>query len=186
MRVLVATLLLTLALGGPALAGGWAVSTLDTLPPEIHAGQTYTIGWTIRQHGQTPIDVESMGGSTEIQATTPDGTKTLSFRGRRDSGPTGHYVASVLFPTDGTWTWQVTQGPFAPQPLGTLIVLAAAGTAATSASPATQAAPLAAAPAPARSGPNPWLIAALLLAASGAAVVFGSRIAAVMTRTARA
>ena len=174
MRVLAAALLLTLALATPAFAGGWAVTTLDQLPPQIVAGQTYDIGYTIRQHGVTPINIETAfgtGGSTEIQILAPDGHQTLSFKGVQ-TGPTGHYVAKVRFPAEGKWSWAVTQGPFAPQQLGTVDVLAAAGAA--SAQPA---APLQApAPAPA-STPNPFLVAALLLALSGAAVLFGTRLA---------
>lgn len=177
MRVVLATLLFTLALASPALAGGWAVTTLDTLPPEIHSGQTYQIGYTIRQHGVTPRNVEEMGGTTEIVATSPDG-KTLTFEGVQ-TGPTGHYVAAVTLPSAGAWQWQVTQGPFEPQPLGTLTVLGAAA-----AAPAQPAA--AGAPAPASSGPNALTVVALLLAASGAAVLFGTRLAIFATRRASA
>ena len=38
-----------------ALAGGFAVTTLDPLPQAFHAGQTYRIGYVIRQHGVTPF-----------------------------------------------------------------------------------------------------------------------------------
>jgi hypothetical protein len=170
MRVLIAACLLTLAFATPAFAGGWAVTTLDQLPPEFHAGQTYDIGYTIRQHGVTPVNVESAlgsGGTTEIQILGPDGHVSLSFRGLQ-TGPTGHYVASVRFPTEGKWNWQVTQGPFAPQQLSTVDVLAAGG--------AASAQPAAPAGAPAQaSAPNALLITALLLAVSGAALLLGSR-----------
>src|SRR5438128_12344573 len=36
-------------------AGGWAITTLDSLPNELRAGETYAIGYVIRQHGQTPF-----------------------------------------------------------------------------------------------------------------------------------
>ncbi len=189
MRVLTATLLLTLALGGTALAGGWAVTTLDTLPAEIHAGQTYAIGWTIRQHGQTPVNVASLGGTTEIVATAPKGSTTVSFPGKQD-GPTGHYVGNVTFPTDGAWTWKVTQGPFEAQSLGSIVVLAAGATGANAkgAAPVATVAPVQAAARPASqpSGANAWLLIALLLASSGAAVLFGSRLATLTRRAARA
>lgn len=174
MRVAVATLLLVLAFGAPAAAGGWAVTTLDQLPPDIHAGQTYAIGYTIRQHGVTPVDVTKMGGTSEIQATAPDGAKTLRYPGVPE-GPTGHYVAQVTFPSDGTWTWTVTQGPFAPQPLGPVTVGALA---LATGAPAPVAAPVSApASTPQPTGPNAPLVIALLLASSGAAILFGSRVA---------
>lgn len=165
---------LSLLMAAPAFAGGWAVTTLDQLPPDFRAAQSYAIGWTIRQHGVTPVNVEEMGGTTEIQITAPDGAKTLKYRGTQ-SGAVGHYTANVIFPYQGSWTWQVTQGPFQPQGLGTIVVLAPAGADA----PAQPAAPVAAAPAPQQqpAGPNPLLVIALLLASAGAAILFGSRLA---------
>lgn len=111
----------------PASAGGWAVTTIDNFPEALVAGAPYEIGYTIRQHGVTPIDVERMGGTTQIRGASAAGG-TFSFRGAR-SGPTGHYVASVAVPSAGTWTVEVTQGPFAPQQLGVFTVALSGGTA---------------------------------------------------------
>lgn len=173
MRVAVATVLFTLALGAPALAGGWAVTTLDELPPDIRAGQTYAIGYTIRQHGVTPINVEGMGGTTEIMASSPDNAKTLTYPGVQ-SGATGHYVAQVAFPYEGRWTWQVTQGPFQAQSLGAITVApAVAGSVPAQAAPAAAASERVPQPA----GPNALLLTALLLASAGAAILFGTRLA---------
>lgn len=180
MRILIATLALMLALGTTAAAGGWAVTTLDTLPPDIGAGQTYTIGWTIRQHGVTPVDVERLGGTTEIVATSPDGSRTVSFAGLRE-GEIGHYVAKVTFPSEGTWTWKVTQGPFQAQPLGTVVVSPASSLAG-NVPAAAQGAPAANASGGTAPISNPWLVVALLLASGGAAVLFGTRVAALTVR----
>ena len=111
------------ALATPALAGGWAVTTFDDMPGQIVSGKEYALGYTIRQHGATPINVDK----TEIVAVAVSG-RTLSFPGKSD-GAVGHYVATVFFPAGGTYTWQVTQGDFAAQDLGKLSVIAAAGTA---------------------------------------------------------
>lgn len=184
MRLLTAltALILTLALGAPALAGGWAVTTLDQLPPELRATETYSIGYTIRQHGATPINVEQMGGTTEIQITSPDGAKTLRYKGVPE-GATGHYVAKVIFPYDGTWSWRVTQGPFEAQSLGPITVLPFAAAPPAQGAPAAAAAP---AQTPAPSGPNALLVTALLLASAGAAILFGSRLAVFAGRRATA
>jgi hypothetical protein len=123
----------------------------------------------------TPVNVEQMGGgTTEIQVTAPDGAKTLKYRGTQ-SGAVGHYTANVIFPYQGSWTWQVTQGPFQPQALGTVNVLAPVGadTGAQPAAPVAAAAPAQQQPA----GPNSMLVIALLLASAGAAILFGSRLA---------
>jgi hypothetical protein len=123
LTLVLATLALALgALATPALAGGWAVTTFDDMPSQIVSGKEYALGYTIRQHGATPINVSK----TEILAVAVSG-RTLSFPGRSD-GAVGHYVATVFFPAGGTYTWQVTQGDFAPQDLGKITILAAAGT----------------------------------------------------------
>jgi hypothetical protein len=122
--ILIAVLALSLGIfASPVLAGGWAVTTFDELPGQFVSGHEYALGYTIRQHGQTPVNVDK----TEIVAVAVSG-RTLSFPGKSD-GAVGHYVATVYFPAGGTYTWQVTQGMFAPQDLGTLTVLGAAGTA---------------------------------------------------------
>lgn len=173
MRVALTALVLSLALGAPALAGGWAVTTLDQLPPDLKATETYAIGYTIRQHGVTPVTPDRLEGTTQIQVTSPDGAKTLRYQGVPDGAP-GHYVAKVIFPYDGKWTWRVTQGWFAPQELGSIDVLPLAAV-----EPAQPAAVAAAAPSPVQrpAGPNALLVTALLLGLSAGAIIFGSRLA---------
>ncbi len=138
--VLAATFALTAALAfpGPAAnAGGWAVTTFDDLPGQFVAGQTYTLGYTIRQHGITPIKAESTG----IYLQSGEGI-VASFPGAPD-GALGHYVATVRFASAGTFTWFVTQRPFGDQQLGPLTIVASAG----QAQPAPPAAPAPAEPA---------------------------------------
>jgi hypothetical protein len=114
-----------------ALAGGWAVTTLDSVPTDIRAGQTYRIGYMIRQHGATPL----MGATPQIRISRAG--EGLAFPGWPDGTP-GHYVSEVNFPTDGEWSWSVDQSPFAAQVLGTLSIASAP---ATEAELATQAEP---------------------------------------------
>lgn len=102
----------------PALAGGWAVTTVDELPADgIAAGQTYQIGYTIRQHGTTPVT----GAHTEIRARSEAGGEWLVFQGMSGKLP-GQYVVEAWFPTAGEWSWEVLQGPFGIQPLGSVTV----------------------------------------------------------------
>ena len=106
------------ALAGPTFAGyagGWAVATLDESPPSLAAGHPVTIGYTIRQHGKTPVNVEGSAITARL------GSEVVTFPGRQQ-GPVGHYVAEVNLPRGGVWTWEVNQGWFAPHPLGTLTV----------------------------------------------------------------
>ena len=105
-------------LAGSALAGGWAVTTIDELPEGgFQAGKTYHLGYTIRQHGQHPFD----GAKTAITLISPGSRDRHVFPGVPD-GPAGHYVAEVTFPSEGAWDWEVSQYPFAVQTLGTVTV----------------------------------------------------------------
>jgi hypothetical protein len=93
---------------------------MDELPGEFRAGETYQLGYTILQHGKTPVE----GAETEITARNPATGETLRFAGRADGKP-GHYVAEVTFPEGGAWSWSVTQGEFAVHELGELSVASA-------------------------------------------------------------
>ena len=76
--------------------------------------RTLDIGFTILQHGRTPVDVDGVvifvvdedGDSTQFAA-EPEGT-------------VGRYRATVVFPESGTYRWSVVQGWFGAQDLGTL------------------------------------------------------------------
>jgi hypothetical protein len=104
-----------------ALAGGWAVTTLDELPATLQAGQTHAVGYTIRQHGQTPLVTSHSGIEIRNAAT---GARER-FAGTAD-GPQGHYVAQMRFPAAGEREWTADQSPFQPQALGTITIVAAA------------------------------------------------------------
>ncbi len=116
-KLLVGFGLVVMALGvlaPAALAGGWAVSTLDPMDPPV-AGQETEVGFTVRQHGVTPVDIEDVA----VAITGPSGAVAV-FDARPDGG-TGHYVATVVF-EQGQSTWEIRQGWFAPQPLGVIEV----------------------------------------------------------------
>jgi len=152
-----------LGLSAPALGGGFAVATLDRDPDRFEAGRTYSIGYTIRQHGVTPISVDR----TEIRITGSDSGQRLAFPGVPE-GPLGHYVAKVTIPAAGSWIWEITQDPFAPHQLGALRTTASG-----------------AAPAPAgvtpggsaTAGPDGLLLSSVLIALAGTAVFIGTHLA---------
>ncbi len=105
---------LLLLLSPAALAGGWAVSTIDPMAAPA-AGVPIDVGFTIRQHGMTPVDLTDVA----IAVTGPSGETTM-YPAQRD-GDVGHYVASVTF-EEGQSTWEIRQGFFEPQDLGTITV----------------------------------------------------------------
>lgn len=110
---------LMVALASPALAGGWAVTTVDSMPAEFEAGTTYTIDYTVRAHGQTPVDA----GASHLTF-QQKGTKPLHFDAVYLGD--GKYRTEVTLPNEGTWAWEATHA-YGPQELGTIEV-AAAGT----------------------------------------------------------
>ncbi len=138
-----------LGFASPASAGGWAVTTLDPLP-DLPSDEAVAIGFTIRQHGVTPVDLD--GVSIVVQ---PAGGIQLTFPARLD-GPTGHYVADMTVPA-GSHRWHVVQGSFGPQDLGTLVV----GGGSTSARPASE---------PGMSDVARWGLLAAAIAAAAAVV----------------
>lgn len=128
-KLLILTAALVVLASAPASAGGWAVSTLDQAPTQLVAGQDTAVGFTIRQHGQTPVNPDS--GTIGIRMVEQGSGRLVEFPATQQ-GPTGHFVATVRVPAAGTWSWQVLQGWFAPQDLGTIGVVTTAGAAAAS------------------------------------------------------
>ncbi len=120
MKKLLAGLGLSLAvltlLAPAASAGGWAVSTLDPMSTPV-AGAPIDVGFTIRQHGVTPVDLDDVA----IAVIGPSG-ETVVYPAHAD-GSIGHYVATVTF-EEGQSTWEIRQGFFEPQELGAITVAA--------------------------------------------------------------
>lgn len=85
----------------PVLAGGWAVIVLDELPADVIAGEPLTIGFTVLQHGRSPMDrlepkiIANLYKEQEIVVhAEPDGEP-------------GHYTATLTFPKEGEWHWLI-------------------------------------------------------------------------------
>ena len=110
--------LLALLIPFKALAGGWAVITLDELPSGLVAGQPVTVGFTVLQHGRTPLADLSPTVSIEGQET---GASIVVAA--RPEGAAGHYTAELLFPVAGTWAWSI-QAFSMDQPMPPLAVSA--------------------------------------------------------------
>ena len=105
MRTFLITAALALALPATAAAGGWATAGLGPPPPGIGAGDTWTADVTILQHGQTPL--AGLSPTVTIRNATTGEVKT--FRAR-PTGKIGSYRAEVVFPSGGTWRYEVYDG----------------------------------------------------------------------------
>ena len=93
------------ALALPALAGGWTVTTLDSLPDYAIAGEPLNVGFMIRQHGQRPW----MQDGIVVRAGRDDGGESFSVTALPE-GEDGHYTATLIFPQSGTWNWSIESG----------------------------------------------------------------------------
>ena len=84
-------------------AGGWAVVTVDSLPEYAEAGESLTLGYTVRQHGQHLIGglsgrLEARAGAREVVADARPGRYA------------GHYVATLTLPAAGEWSLTIQSG----------------------------------------------------------------------------
>ncbi len=106
----------TLGTTDAAARGGWAVTTIDSVPTPV-PGRPIDVEFTIRQHGVTPVDLDE---GVSITVTSTDGTGRVFPAAT--TNVVGHYVAAVTFPAAGEFAWSVQQGWFAPQDLGSITV----------------------------------------------------------------
>lgn len=101
--------LLFLLAATPTLAGGWTVVTIDELPRQFRANEPTTLGFTVRQHGQQPINLENV----VLTANQQQSGAHLTFTAKQ-KGAVGHYVVDVLLPTAGEWNWEIQPDWFPP------------------------------------------------------------------------
>jgi hypothetical protein len=99
-----------------AVAGNWATTYLDPLPDTFGAGQPYTVGYWVLQHGSHPSYGEL--GATAL-VFTPEKGDPVVFAGVALREP-AHYAAAIALPHDGIWRLSARQGIFADYEIGTL------------------------------------------------------------------
>jgi hypothetical protein len=106
-----------LVLAGTAAAGGWATVKLSSLPNGLSAGEPWVVNITVLQHGRTPVDglkpTVTIRKLASARATTANaavaGSESRTFAARPTDG-TGVYRARVVFPSAGTWRFEVFDG----------------------------------------------------------------------------
>jgi hypothetical protein len=115
-----AALVIVAGFGSSASAGGWALGSLDAVP-NARAGHTVDVGFTILQHGVTPVDLAEDVG---VEIVLGDGV--VEFFPAGNAGATGRYISEVTFPsTPGEYAWNLRMGWFGSHELGTVDVDAA-------------------------------------------------------------
>ena len=134
--VLVAALGIVAGETAVASAGGWAVASIDAVPTP-RAGASEVVGFTILQHGVTPVDLlDDAGNEVGIELVSDDGS--IDFFPAVSGGAVGHYLATVRFDEAGDHEWSIRMGWFGSQALGTVTVTGAGSSAAGSSWPAAR------------------------------------------------
>ena len=93
----------TVLLPAAAHAGGWATVTLAPPPVGLEAEETWTAQLTVLRHGVTPTN----GATPSITIRGPGGAETFKAK---PAGAAGKYVAHVVFPSGGSWRYEVSDG----------------------------------------------------------------------------
>jgi hypothetical protein len=105
-----------LVLAGTAVAGNWATVKLSSLPKGLSAGQPWVVDITVLQHGQTPMDglkptvtIRKVAAIRATSAIAKGGPKERTFAAK-PTDRTGVYRARVVFPSAGSWRFEVYDG----------------------------------------------------------------------------
>ena len=94
----------SLAVVGSAGAGGWA--TAGVAPPaDVSAGETWNAEITVLQHGRTPL----AGVKPTLTIRNAAGGETKTFAAE-PTDRAGVYEAKVVFPSSGSWSYEVYDG----------------------------------------------------------------------------
>ena len=118
LRGMAAAALLIALTAGAASAGGWATIQTDASnPTHPNAGEPFTFGFTVLQHGVTPAGWVETPTYLGINGATGERIEVKAVA----KGADGHFVATVTLPSAGFWTWQVVLTDLivetAPQPV---------------------------------------------------------------------
>ena len=103
MRKLIAVMVVALVAAPAALGGGWATVGVSPLPSGDDSDWNATL--TVKQHGRTPLD--GVQPTVTIRNASTGESETFAAA---PTGKPGEYRAHVVFPSDGTWRYEVYDG----------------------------------------------------------------------------
>ena len=104
-RLLISLALVVLVAPAGAFAGGWATAGLGPPDDGLGAGDTWNAEVKVLQHGQTPLT--GVHPTVTIRNVSTGQAKT--FNARPTDKP-GVYLAKVVFPSRGKWSYEVYDG----------------------------------------------------------------------------
>lgn len=110
--LLLVAVAVALTCAGTALAGGWATVKLSSSPKGLTADEPWVVDITVLQHGlasqplccvKPTVTIRRVG---PVRTTSALSKTSLTFRARPTSR-TGVYRAKIVFPSAGTWRYEV-------------------------------------------------------------------------------
>ena len=109
--LLIVAAVVALACASTAFAGGWATVKLSSSPKGVAADEPWVVDITVLQHGLASQPLCCLKPTVTIRRVAPMRStsairKPLTFRARPTSR-TGVYRVRVMFPSAGTWRYEV-------------------------------------------------------------------------------
>jgi hypothetical protein len=106
---------IALVCASTALAGGWATVKLSSSPKGVSAGEPWVVDIRVLQHGLASQPLCCLSPTVTIRkvaasrSTSSSSAVSKTFRARSTSR-IGVYRARVVFPSAGTWRYEVFDG----------------------------------------------------------------------------
>ncbi|MEZ4712264.1 MAG: cytochrome c [Caldilineaceae bacterium] len=107
------------------MAGGWTAVTLDEMPLNVKAGEPFTLGFMVRQHGVKPVDLNLNDAPVLVTFRQAQSGQQIQFEARKE-GDVGHFVVEATLPTAAAWELEIRPGWFPATQVATVEVLPAA------------------------------------------------------------
>lgn len=113
-KYLIIVAALSLVCAGTALAGGWATVKLSSTPKGVSAGEPWVVDIKVLQHGLASQPLCCLKPTVTIRKVAARSASSSSkvsktFRARWNDR-LGVYRARVVFPSAGTWRYEVYDG----------------------------------------------------------------------------
>ena len=114
-QLIVPTAALALVCASTALAGGWATVKLSSSPKGLSAGEPWVVDIRVLQHGLATQPLCCLSPTVTIRkaaaarSTSSSSAVSKTFQARSTSR-IGVYRARVVFPSAGTWRYEVFDG----------------------------------------------------------------------------
>lgn len=102
LTIVCALLVAYAALSVPVRAGGWATVVFDPLATVAQAGESVSVRFIVRQHGDKPVHTLNDSALVATVVVQPADGKPFEVVATPDAD-LGYYTAAVVFPTQGLY-----------------------------------------------------------------------------------